>query len=226
MRRILRPVALAGVGVKVDAHVIDPIETRRPVVPASTPAICENADVTASLPASSPVVAQLQQPGEVTLPLRLRKEPASVVLCVRLMYVGAALSVLAAIAELQARAAIRAALVEQNLHSLGSRLSATDITDAANFTVTFMVCAACASAVLWLVIGWGIHRGSGRARMIGTMLAVLCVLKVYGTLTQGGASMLGIGVDLLQLPVACMVTVLAWSGRSATHFADSPRAHR
>lgn len=180
--------------------------------------------MTASIPTASQVAAQLQQPGEVTLPLRLRREPASVRLCVRLMWVGAALSVLAALAELRARSAVRAALVEQNLHSLGSRLSATDITDAANFTVDLMVGAACASAILWLVVGWGIQRGSQRARMIGTVLAVLCVLKVYGTLTQGGASMLGIGIDLLQLPVACAVMVLAWSGRSASHFADPARS--
>ncbi len=180
--------------------------------------------MTASVPAASHAASQLPQPTEVTLPLRLRKEPASVRLCVQLMWVGAALSVLAALAEVQARSAVRAALVEQNLHSLGSRLSAADITEAANFTVDLMVGAACASAVLWLVVGWGIQRGSGRARMIGTVLAVLCVLKVYGTLTQGGASMLGIGIDLLQLPVACAVMVLAWSGRSASHFTDSPKS--
>ncbi|MDQ2853085.1 MAG: hypothetical protein M3Y49_20560 [Actinomycetota bacterium] len=198
--------------------------------------------MTASLPAASTAVpaqgsaplsraASGQGRPDQTIPMRrsgFRGSgfPVSIRLCVRLMYLGAGLSVLAALAEVQAHGAIRAALVQQNTHSLGSRLSPTDITDAANFTVTFMVGAACLSAVLWLLVGWGIALGSRRARMIGTVLAVLCILKVYGTLTQGGASTLGILIDLLQLPVACAVTVLAWSGRSACHFRHAPASTR
>ncbi len=141
------------------------------------------------------------------------------------MYSGAALSVLAALVELSAHDSVRASLVAHNGAAGGRRLSAQEITDAAGFTVLFLVSAAAVSAVLWLVLAWAIAHGSHRARQVGTVLAVLCVLKVYGTLTQGGASALGVLIDLAQLCVAMAVTVLMWSKRSAAHFAPA-RAER
>lgn len=155
---------------------------------------------------------------EVTIPIRRQVTPPSVHQTVRLMYAGAVLSVLAALVELRARDDIRASLAQHNAHTGGRRLSAHDIGDAAGFTVSFMVCAAIVSAVLWLALAWGIRRASRRARIFGTVLAVLCVLKVYGTLTQGGTPVLGVLVDLAQLGVAVAVTVLLWSRRSAAHF--------
>lgn len=160
---------------------------------------------------------------EVTIPIHRHVIPGSVHLSMRLMYAGAVLSVLAALAEIAARNDIRAALVVHNAHAVGRRLTPQDITDAAGFTVSFMVGAAVVSAVFWLALAWGIGRGSRRARMIGTVLTVLCVLKVYGTLTQGGTALIGIAVDLLQLAVALAVTVLVWSRRSASHFEPVPR---
>ncbi|NYJ73836.1 MULTISPECIES: hypothetical protein [Allobranchiibius] len=160
---------------------------------------------------------------EVTIPIRRQVTPPSVHQTVRLMYAGAVLSVLAALVELHARGDIRASLERHNAHTGGRRLGAHDISDAAGFTVSFMVCAAILSAILWLALAWGIRHGSRRARLFGTVLAVLCVLKVYGTLTQGGTPVLGVLVDLAQLAVAVAVTVLMWSRRSAAHFEPPAR---
>ena len=169
---------------------------------------------------SSPAAPLPGAPGatEVTIPIRRQVTPASVHQTVRLMYVGAVLSVLAALAEVGARGDIRASLARHNAHAAGRRLSPHDVSDAAGFTVLFMVCVAIVSAILWLALAWGIRRGSRRARIFGTVLAVLCVLKVYGTVTQGGASVLGVLIDLAQLAMAVGVTVLMWSRRSAAHF--------
>ncbi len=160
------------------------------------------------------------------MPIRRRISIPSIDIAARLMYLGAALSVLAVPTQLAARSEVRAALAAQNVNSPGRRLSPQDITDAAGFTVSFMATAAVVSAALWLVLGWGIAQGgrrAGRARSIGTILAVLCILKVYGTVTQGGISFLGILLDLMQLVVALVVIVLVWSRRNARHFGPRSR---
>ncbi len=204
---------------EVDAHKFDPIEARRHVLPASAALFVRLTRVAS--PTSAPPSRLGVDPGATpTMPIRTMAIP-SIDIAVRLMYVGAALSVLTVPIQLAARSEVRAALAAQNVNSPGRRLSPQDITDAAGFTVSFMATAAVISAILWLILGWGIAQGgrrAGRARLIGTILAVLCVLKVYGTVTQGGISALGILIDLTQLPVALMVTVLVWSRRNFRHF--------
>lgn len=225
LRGGLGPVALVGVGVEVDAHRGEPIEARRHVLPASAALFVRLSRVASSTSAPPPRLA-VDPSATATMPIRRRVAIPSIDIAVRSMYLGAVLSALAVPLQLAARSEVRAALAEQNVNSLGRRLSAQDITDAAGFTVSFMATAAALSAILWLALGWGLAQGgprARRARSIGTILAVLCVLKVYGTVTQGGISSIGILIDLLQLAVALAVTVLVWSRRNARHFESRAR---
>lgn len=225
LRGGLGPVALVGVGVKVDTHGFDPIEARRHVLPASGALFVRMSRV-ASSTSAAPSRLVVDPSATATMPIRRRVAIPSIDIAVRSMYLGAALSVLAVPIQLASRGEVRVALAEQNATSFGRRLSPQDITDAAGFTVSFMATAAVVSAILWLILGWGLAQGgqrAGRARSIGTILAVLCVLKVYGTITQGGISSLGILIDLLQLAVALVVTVLVWSRRNSRHFESRTR---
>ncbi|TWE09369.1 hypothetical protein [Rudaeicoccus suwonensis] len=143
--------------------------------------------------------------------------PASVVTAVKLMYAGAALSILTVATTAASRHSLRHTIQDANRHRTGSaHLSAAQVTRAADLTYSVFVTLSLIGLVLWLVMALANRAGHGWARILATVLAVMNVLLIIGFLTRGTPVLALVSVPTLIVGVAA--TVLLWKPSSTAFF--------
>ncbi len=145
--------------------------------------------------------------------------PQSVQLAVKGMYVGAALSVISLIVALFSRGAIRDAVEKTNADQTGSaHLTAAQVDTAVNVGFAVAIITGLIGLALWLVMARTNLAGHSWARIIATVLAVLCVLSTLSSFARSGHTLWSSIVSIIMLVLAVVITVLLYRPDSNEYF--------
>ncbi len=162
-------------------------------------------------PAGYPQPHRAGSPG-ATVPL-----PASMVTAIRLMYAGAAFALIWAIGVIAVSASIAKhypLVSESGDHRLAGAV-----------TLAILLCAA--DIALWLAIARACRRGSGGARVAGTVLFAVHTVGVLGVVTSGQA---GLGpakvLTLIGWLIALGAVVALWQPPSSAFFTAQASLNR
>jgi hypothetical protein len=136
--------------------------------------------------------------------------PPPLALAVRLMYLGAVLSVIASLLTLLQRDALRSQLAD-------SGLNASQLDTALSVAVVSAVVAGLIGAGLWVLNAVFNARGAKWARILSTVLGGLAVLSTLASLTQP-ASGLNRLLSIVELLIALAVIVLIWRPESSRYY--------
>jgi hypothetical protein len=141
--------------------------------------------------------------------------PASVLTAAKLMYAGAALSVVTLIIGLTQKAAIRKNILIHN-----PRLTGAEIDLAANFTLAFTALFSIGGVALWLWMASASKKGHSWARIVSSVLFGLGTLGLLYTVLARGAGSTAIQQVLSALGwlVGLGVVVFLWRSDSSAYF--------
>ena|SRR5271166_4416058 len=152
-------------------------------------------------------------------------QPPSLRNAVRLMWVGAGLALLGTILTLTVSSKIKTAVTNAAIknnaiaHSQGKAvLTLAQIHTLANITAGIFVAAGVISVLLWVWMAWANNRGSGWARIVGSVLFALITIEVLPSLRRASVSIVFI---LLEWLLGLAVVVLLWRKDSSEYFAQS-----
>ncbi len=151
--------------------------------------------------------------------------PRSVELAVRLMYLGAVLSVLGGLANLfQDRTSLRAT-VEQSLRDAGQQVTPAVVDTSVTFALYAPVVIGLLFAGIWVLMAVLVGKGRSWARIVATILGALNILSLVAQLVgatamtgqQGGG--LGLVLSVVDLALAAAILFLLWKRESSDFFA-------
>lgn len=142
------------------------------------------------------------------------EQPSSIRTAVRLMCVGAALSLSGAVVTLAQIDAIRDTIEDDN-----PSFSASEVDTAVNVTVGATVIAGLVGIGLW--VWMAVKNGQGRswARVVATVLGALSILFNLFGLASGGATAASLVFSLVSLALAAVILFLLYRPES-TRFYD------
>jgi hypothetical protein len=142
------------------------------------------------------------------------EQPSSIRTAVRLMYIGAALSLSGAVVTLAQIDAIRDTIEDDN-----PSFSASEVDTAVNVTVGATVIAGLVGIGLW--VWMAVKNGQGRswARVVATVLGALSILFNLFGLASGGATAASLVFSLVSLALAAVILFLLYRPES-TRFYD------
>jgi hypothetical protein len=152
-------------------------------------------------------------------------QPPSIRRAVRLMRVGAALSLLSLVITLATVSSFKSHLREQ-LRQSNTSLSTSDFNATYHVVVASAVVSSLVAVALWLWMAWKNGQGRAWARIVSTVLGVINLLSSVYTISAGHA--LGVS-DLLtvaDLILAVVILILLWRTESSDFYAASARAAR
>jgi hypothetical protein len=151
------------------------------------------------------------------LPSESVHQPRSVRTAVRLMYLAAALEVIALIVALLTRGSLRAAILRRHPH-----YTATQLHTAQNAQTVILIAGALIAVGLWLWMAWANGRGRNWARILSAVFFGISTLGLLlSFLTPRGVGDTIVGVVLWLIGLA--VIVLLFNKESAPFFAASAR---
>jgi hypothetical protein len=136
--------------------------------------------------------------------------PPPLALAVRLMYLGAVLSVVSSLLTLVQRDALRTQLAKGGL-------AASQLDTALNVAVVTAVIVGLIGAALWVLNAVFNARGAKWARILSTVLGGLAILSTLASLTQP-ASGLNRLLSIVELLIAVAVVVLIWRPESSRYY--------
>lgn len=157
-----------------------------------------------------------QYPGGPPMPIGRPLPPAPVRKAVKLMYAGAALSVVSAVIGLLTRHDIRTMVENANPNA-----SLSSINRSVNVVIVAVVIGGAIDAGLWIWMSVANSRGHSWARITGTVFFGICTLSLLLSLTvhtTAGSKVLAV---LLWL-VGCSTVVLLWRPDSSRFFNRPP----
>ena len=137
--------------------------------------------------------------------------PPPLALAVRLMYLGAALSLVNIVLTLFQRDAIRSQLASQG------RLGPAALDAAATATVVVGAVVGLAGTALWVLNAVYNARGRAWARVLSTVLGGLAVLFALASLTQPGGGLSRL-LTFVELIIAAAVLALIWRPESSQYY--------
>jgi hypothetical protein len=147
--------------------------------------------------------------------------PQSVINAVRLMYAGAALSLIGIIATVVTASSVRP-YIEKHIHTLnGKPITAHQITSLAHFEITAGIASGVIGMALWLWMSRKAGQGRPWARILSTALFVIYTLELVG-LSKGTASAFSLVSVVLTWLVGLGAVALLWVPSSRPYFV-SPR---
>lgn len=157
--------------------------------------------------------------------------PQPVDLAVKLMYAGAVLSIIGAVASLfQDRDEMRAG-IEEGLLESGQAVDADRVDTIMTFSVVGGVVIGLVLAAIWVLMGVANGKGWSWARIVATILGVLNVLGLIASFAltssvTGGAppSVLGRIVSILSAIIAVVVMFALWRPESTEWFSGDRRS--
>jgi hypothetical protein len=143
--------------------------------------------------------------------------PQSVQRAVRVMYVGAAASLIGIAVDLTALSAIRSAITRRS-----TTMTAAQVNTAVHVEVGFLIAGGLIGAALWLWMAQSCKAGKGWARIVSTVLFgidTLSVLASLGVLGGGATRIYGLVVWVIGL----VAIILLWQRPSSGYFGGARR---
>lgn len=142
--------------------------------------------------------------------------PASIAMAVKLMYVGAALSLLTALSSFLARDTIRDA-VQKASNDSATPLTASQIDAAVTFSLVMGVVSGVIAVALWLWMASANGKGRKWARIVATVFFGLSVLVTLGSLVRPQAS-LSLVLNIVSVLLGAYIIVLLFRRESTEYY--------
>jgi hypothetical protein len=150
--------------------------------------------------------------------------PQSVQNAVKLMYAGAALSVLSIIATAVTANNIRP-YIEKHIKEInGKPVTAQQITSLVHFDVAAGIAVAVIGLALWLWMAWKNGQGRSWARIVSTVLfALYAIFFLLDAVRAGGSSAFALITAVLTLLVGLGSVFFLWKPTSSAYFTSLRR---
>jgi sterol desaturase/sphingolipid hydroxylase (fatty acid hydroxylase superfamily) len=160
---------------------------------------------------------QPYQPGEPV------SRPASIAMAVKLMYVGAGLSLISALSIVFLRDTFRSA-IEKAASTSNPPLSSSQIDAVVNFSIGAVVAIGLLGAGLWLWMAYANGKGRKWARTMATIFFALDVLSVLSSVLQHGPAA-SLALNVLTLLLGAYIIFLLYRPESSQYYAaqSAPR---
>jgi hypothetical protein len=143
-------------------------------------------------------------------------------LAVKLMYAGAALTVVALALDLLTAGSQRSIVQQEyeNAHP-GSQLSGVDLDVAVKVAVVSLIIGATIRLLLWLWMAWKNSQGRRWARIVGT---VFCVINLFSYTYLARETAGPQAITIIDMALGVAITVLMWLRSSSHYYEDARRA--
>lgn len=150
--------------------------------------------------------------------------PASIIMAVRLMYVGALLSLIGVLVTFTLADTIREQ-VQKAATDAGTAMSSTALDTAVAVGVGVAVVSGLVGAALWLLMAWANGRGKSWGRIVASVLFGLSVLSFVTGLAGGTQPTLALVLSVLTVALGAFIMVLLWKKESSAYYAaqSAPR---
>ena len=156
-------------------------------------------------------------PGQAQLPETQRPPaPASVLTAVKVMYAGAAASILGIVVDILTVGATKTAIARRSPH-----LSASQINSSQHVLVAGFIAGGVIAAVVWIVLARACLHGRNWGRITGTVLFALSCVDTLVGLTAPLAVAVRLWGALVWL-IALTAIVLLWQRSSGAFFKATP----
>lgn len=158
-------------------------------------------------------------PGGEYVPLEKPPVPQSLLLAVKVMYAGAAVSLISLVVTLFSHGAIHDAVVQQNAKQTGTRhLTASQVGAAVNVAFGIGIVLGIIGIGLWLWMARTNQAGRWWARIVATVLCVLNVLSTISALTRSGSTTFTTILAIVLVIIGIVATVLLYRPDSSDYF--------
>jgi len=151
------------------------------------------------------------------------QQPDSIRTAVRLMWAGAALSVVSLVTTLATLGSLKSKLRQQVLDA-DSTVTPQDFENVYHATIAITVFFSFIAVALWLWMAWKNGQGRRWARIVATVLGGLNLLASFYTLTSGTSVAISMILTLLNLVLAAVILFLLWRKESSAFYAASRAA--
>jgi hypothetical protein len=138
--------------------------------------------------------------------------PASVINATRVMYAGAAASLIGVIIDFTGIGSLKS-----TLHNRSPKLTPAQLTTAEHFVVVEFIVAGLIGAALWIFVARACQAGKGWARILGTVLFGIDTLFQFILTAGGGARIYSLLVWLIGLGAIALL----WQRASTAYFRSS-----
>ena len=150
-------------------------------------------------------------------------QPASIAMAVKLMYVGAALSLLGLLSTFLMRDTIRDA-VQKASDDAATQMTSSEIDAAVSVAIGFGVVIGLIGVALWLWMASANGKGRKWARIVATVFFALSVLSTLGSLVQH-PPVLSLIISIVSLVLGAYIIYLLYRPES-TQYYDAQSAPR
>jgi hypothetical protein len=149
--------------------------------------------------------------------------PQSVQNAVKLMYVGAVLSFLGLIATAVTASSVRP-WIEKHIKTLnGKPITASQVTGLAHFEIALGIAGGLIGMALWLWMARKNGQGRPWARILSSVLFVLCTLDILNVFRGGGASAFTTVAAALTWLTGLGAIIMLWLPSSSPYFISQRR---
>ena len=151
-------------------------------------------------------------------PTAMTTMPQSVQRAVRVMYAGAAASLIGIAVDLTALSAIRSAITRRS-----TTMTAAQINTAVHVEVGFLIAGGLIGAALWLWMAQSCRAGKAWARIVSTVffgIDTLSVLASLAAVPTGGLTRI---FSLVVWVIGLIAIILLWQRPSTDYFRGAPR---
>lgn len=161
---------------------------------------------------NAPQMPPVDQPQRRQVP-----QPSSVRTAVRLMWVGAAISVIGLIISFASLSTLKSQIRDQ-LESSGQKVTQNMVDTGYTTGIVTMILFGVVGALLWLWMSWKNGQGRRWARIVATVFAALNLIGTVSSFARGSATTAALVVQLVGLLVGLVVVVLLWRKESTEFF--------
>jgi len=144
-------------------------------------------------------------------------QPSSIATAVKLMYAGAALSLLSVIASFFMLDTIKEA-IEESMREADANVSQSTIDAAYSIGLASTVVVGIISVGLWLWMAWKNGQGRSWARIVATIFGGLNVLTTLVGFTQPGMTAVTAIISVANLVLAVIILILLWRKESSSYY--------
>lgn len=152
------------------------------------------------------------------------EQPASIALAVKLMLVGAVISVASLIYSLTTVGGLKDDIGDQLMKD-DPNVSQSMIDAVFGVTIVVAGLFGLVGALLWVWMAWKNGQGRGWARVVATVFAAFNLLGVLVTVGGGSAEPLSVVLTLVSVALAAWILVLLWR-KESTQFYEGVAASR
>jgi hypothetical protein len=144
-------------------------------------------------------------------------QPSSIRLAVRLMWAGAALSVVSLIVTLATLDSLKSD-IRDSLRKSDANYTQSSLDAAYSIAIGGAVFAALVGVGLWLWMAWKNGEGRRWARVVATVLGGINLLSTLYTLTAGRSTAASMVLAVVNLVLAAVILVLLWRKESSDFY--------